>query len=73
MHNLGTCKGITSISRCLVQCLEKDFSAHNLVIVRDSATVDLERNAGVQSIPVLSSLLQYMGRDLLELGALRLC
>ena len=68
VHNLMTCKGITSIYRCLVQCLEKDWSVHYLVIVRDSATVDLERNAGVQSIPLLSSLVQCLGRDFLELG-----
>ena len=38
------------------------------MIGRGIATVELERNAGVQPIPVLSSLVQCLGRGLLELG-----
>ena len=59
---------MTPFSRCLVKCLEKDLPVHYLVIGRGSATVDLERNAGVRFIPVLSSLVQCLGRGLLELG-----
>ena len=43
---------------------------HYLVIGRGIATVDLERNAGVRYIPVLPSLVQCLGRGLLELGVL---
>ena len=60
--------GMTPISKCLVQCLEKGLPVHFSVIGRGSATVDLERNAGVQPILVLSSLVQCLGRGLLELG-----
>ena len=61
---------MTPFSRCLVKCLEKDLPVHYLVIGRGSATVDLERNAGVRFIPVLPSLVQCLGRGLLELGVL---
>ena len=68
VHYSVTCDGTTPIPRCLVQCLEKDLPVHYFVIGRGSATVDLERNAGVQPIPVLSSLVKCLVRGLLELG-----
>ena len=60
----------TQLTRCLVQCLRRDLLVHYSVICdgRGSATVDLERNAGVQPIPVLSSLVKCLVRGLLELG-----